>query len=53
MRTTDLVLEALERVRPNASRDVGAVAAGIAFPANVGRHDAGARGSLPSMRRTE
>jgi uncharacterized protein len=53
MRTTDLVLEALERVRPNASREAGPVAAGIPFPGNVGRHDADARGSMPSMRRTE
>jgi uncharacterized protein len=42
MRTTDLVLEALERAQPNVSNDIGSDGAGIAPSADVDRHGAGA-----------
>ncbi len=42
MRTTDLVLEALERARPNGSHAVGSGVSDIALAAEANRHGAGA-----------
>jgi uncharacterized protein len=52
MRTTDLVLDALERARPIGSDGVGCGVAGMAPPAEANRRGADARELLPSIRRT-
>jgi uncharacterized protein len=49
MRTTDLVLDALERARPIRSDGAGSAAAGAALPAEANRHGASAREYLPSI----
>jgi len=43
MRTTDLVLDALERARPIGFEGVGSGVSGIALPAEANRHGMGAR----------